>query len=153
MLKKGAEMESLIFIFIACIVAMFAAIYVYNKKEDTAYAETVSKLTQVSAELKKAQDSLNEQRTLVVNQNLKLKEFEDKITCASDELKKFKVEIDQLQEHCARLREQQIELKDKLASKRPVINISTPIPVSITPTQADPKLMKKLKTQLKEVSQ
>jgi septal ring factor EnvC (AmiA/AmiB activator) len=155
MLKKGAEMESLIFIFIACIVAMFAAVYVYSKKEDTAYHETKVELLKVQATLKSAQDSLNQQRTLVVNQNLKIKEFEEKLVCASDELKKFKVEIDNLQEHCARIREQQIQLKDQLANKRPVLKVTTPIPVqiqSITTPKPDPKMVKRIQKQLDGLS-
>lgn len=154
MLKKGAEMESMAFIFILCIVTMFAAMWVYNKKEDTAFHETLSKLNKVQAELKTAQDSLNEQRTMVANQNLKIKEFEEKLICANDELKKFKVEVDNLQEHCARIREQQLDLKEKLANKRPVIKIEQPIMVDvIKQPKADPKLMNKIKKQLKEVSQ
>jgi chromosome segregation ATPase len=155
MLKKGDEMTSLVFIFVACIAAMFAAIYVYNKKEDTAYSEVLSKLSQVKVELKSAQDSLNDQRTLVANQNLKLKEFEEKLTCASDELKKFKVEVDNLQEHCARVREQQIELKNQLANKRPVLKVTTPIPVqiqSIATPKADTKMVKRIQKQLDGLS-
>lgn len=150
-------MTSLIFIFVACIVVMFATVWVYNKKEDTAFHETLNKLTQTQVELKKVQEELSSHRTVVMNQNVKIKEFEDKVQCAHDELKKFKVEIDNLQEHCAKIREQQIQLKDQLANKRPVLKVTTPIPVQVVGSQttqkADPKLINKIKKQIKDVSQ
>lgn len=158
MLKRGDEMSVLLMIFVGCIVVMFVSIWVYNKKEDTAFHDTMKELSEVKYQLKQAQESIDSNRTTVMNQNTKINELENKVLCASDELKKFKVEIDSLQEHCAKIREQQIQLKDQLASKRPVLKITTPIPVSVVPAQRqppgpNPETIKKLKKQLKEVSQ
>jgi len=148
-IRKGDEMSVVIFVFIACIVAMFGAIWIYNKSEDTAYASTVKKLQSVEADLKQANTQWESAKNIALQQGLKITELESKVTCAQDELKKFKVEIDNLQDHCARIREQQIQLKDQLANKRPVLKVQQPIPVQVV----DPKLMNKVKKQMKEVSQ
>lgn len=158
LLKKGDEMTSLMLIFVGCIVVMFVSIWVYNKKEDTAFHDTMKELSEVKYQLKEAKDQIDSNRTTVMNQSTKIQELESKVLCASDELKKFKVEIDNLQEHCAKIREQQILLKDQLANKRPVLKVTTPIPVQVVPSvkqapQPNPETIKKLKKQLKEVSQ
>lgn len=126
------------------------------KEGKTTYTLT-RKIEMLETRTKSLETSHGQESSKLILLKARNEEIYKNLQCHKEELTRskgeFDMELDKLQDHCARLREQQIELKDKLASKRPVINISTPIPVSITPTQADPKLMNKLKKQIKEVSQ
>lgn len=150
---KGKEMQMIILIYVACALTMFGAIYIYSKKEDTAFSETLNKYQSLQVELKSATDSINAQRTTIMLQADKIKKFEETIDKFCEEIKKQKIEIDNLQEHCAKIREQQIELKDKVSSKRPVLKLNQPIEVRFATNSFDQELVKKVKKQMKAVSQ
>lgn len=152
MFSKGNEMMSLLFIFIACVVTMFAAIYIYNKTESTAFHETQKKIQEQAVKLKELEGLLSSNIGTVAVANTRVRSLEEKMICFTEKVDKAESEVDHLQEHCAKLRESQISIKDMLSNKRPVIKVTTPIPVEVV-GKTDPTLIKKIKKQLKEVSQ
>lgn len=156
MLRKGDEMTSLLLLFVACIATMFVAMWLFSKKEDTAFHETMQRVLRAEAKLKELDELLASNIQTVGNANVRIKKVEDDMTCFTGRVEKavesVEKEIEHLQEHCAKLRESQISLKDMLANKRPVLKITTPIPVSVV-TKPDATLIKKIKKQIKDVSQ
>lgn len=158
LLRKGAEMDTLIFIFIGCALIMFSAIWVYNNKESTAFHETQKKIVEQSVRLKELENLLTSNISTVSSANLRVKSLEEKIICFTQKIDSTELEVDHLQEHCAKLRESQIDIKNILSNKRPVIKVTAPIPVEVVSKpevagKPDPTLIKKIKKQLKEVSQ
>ena len=133
-LKRGNEMEMIIFVFVACIMTMFAAIWVYNKKDDSAYALVNRELLVVKHQLKEI--------SFEISQNLKQKET---ITCFAEKLDKLGEDVDNVQEHCAKLRESQMLLREQLSNKRPITRFQGPIQVEfIQSAKSNAKKIKEL---------
>ena len=133
-LKRGNEMEMIIFVFVACIMTMFAAIWVYNKKDDSAYALVNRELQVVKHQLKEI--------SFEISQNLKQKET---ITCFAEKLDKLGEDVDNVQEHCAKLRESQMLLREQLSNKRPLTRFQGPIQVEfIQSAKSNAKKIKEL---------
>lgn len=152
LLRKGAEMDSLIFIFIGCSIIMFAAIWVYNNKESTAFHETQKKIVEQNVRIKALEDLVNSNITTVAVANTRVKSLEEKVTCFTNLVDKTQDEIDNLQEHCAKLREGQITIREIMSKKRPVMKMQGPIEVQIvTPQQKIKADAIKVKKQIKEL--
>jgi FtsZ-binding cell division protein ZapB len=149
---KGKEMEILVFVFVACIVTMFAAIYVYNQKESTAFHNTHKMILDLSVKVRELEALLTSNITTIAQSNLKVKELEHKIICFTGVVESNQKEIENLQEHCAKLREGQIQIRDKIAGKRPILKVTTPVPVQVV-SPSSPELIKKVKKQMKGLSQ
>ena len=127
-------MEMIIFVFVACIMTMFAAIWVYNKKDDSAYALVNRELLVVKHQLKEI--------SFEISQNLKQKET---ITCFAEKLDKLGEDVDNVQEHCAKLRESQMLLREQLSNKRPITRFQGPIQVEfIQSAKSNAKKIKEL---------
>lgn len=133
-MKKGGEMVVVIMVFTTCVLAMFAAIWVYNKSEDTAFHETKDKITVLESQLtdlrlklKSSEDLLSSNINTVASTNLKIKDMEEKVlVCTSlfqSNTKKTSESVEMLQEHCAKLREGQVTLQERLSAKDQKINI------------------------------
>lgn len=150
LLKKGDEMTSLLLIFVACIVTMFAAVWVYNKNEDTAFHETKRTIDDLRTKLKEQETLLQSNIGTVASANLRVQAAESKVA-------EFEKQVEAVQDHCAKLRECQIALQDALSKKRPVFKPSGPIQVEIFTSDKAPKsphgkkpLGKGIKSLLKE---
>ncbi len=155
--SKGKEMTSVILVFVACAILMFAAIYIYNNQESTAFHETQKKILEQAAEIKALDSLLTSNIGTVATLNTRVKSMEEKLVCYSGKIEKAERDVDHLQEHCAKLRESQIDIRNMLSSKRPVLKVTTPIPVDMVQRPEAPKpnpaLINKIKKQLKGVSQ
>lgn len=151
-LAKGKEMEVLLSIFVGCAVIMFAAIYVYNQKESTAFHKTQEQITELKVKVRELETLLTSNISTVGVANMKVKELDMKVTCFTDRVDKAEAEVDHLQEHCAKLRESHITLKELLSRKRPVTKIQGPIEVQVvTPQQKLKSDAAKVKKQIKEL--
>lgn len=152
LLKKGDEMMSVILIFVACCATMFAAIWVYNQKETTAFHKTQEQVKTLETKVKELESLISSNINTVASNNLKIQELGMKVTCFSDKVDKAEENVDNLQEHCAKLRESHITLKELLSRKRPVTKIQGPIEVQVvTPQQKLKSDAAKVKKQIKEL--
>lgn len=150
--SEGKEMTTLLFIFVGCAVIMFAAIYVYNQKESTAFHKTQEQIAELKIKVRDLEALLTSNISTVGSSNLKVKELEMKVTCFTDRVDKAEAEVDHLQEHCAKLRESHITLKELLSRKRPVTKIQGPIEIQVvTPQQKLKADAAKVKKQIKEL--
>lgn len=150
--SEGKEMTTLLFIFVGCAVIMFAAIYVYNQKESTAFHKTQEQIAELKIKVRDLEALLTSNIGTVGNANLKVKELDMKVTCFSNQVDKAEAEVEHLQEHCAKLRESHITLKELLSRKRPVTKIQGPIEIQVvTPQQKLKADAAKVKKQIKEL--
>lgn len=155
---KGDSMTATV-VLLACLIlaAIFCAggFWFYNNAEDTAMHTFVRLDRERAAEVKALNDLLVSNISTVGNANIRVKAMEEQLVKMRDELDVFRDQV-------ADTREKQIKLKDRLASKRPTIHFSGPIPVELYTNpkapasphnpKVDPKLVKKIKKQLDEVS-
>lgn len=125
-LKKGDEMTPILLIFAVCIITMLAAVWVYNKKEATAFHQTLEQVNLLRGEFKQAQEDLKELKEFSELQESLINAQADEISCLIDAGEK-------LESICRNLKEKQMELQELLSKKRPVIKIESPIPVQIVP--------------------
>ena len=137
-------------IFVACILAMFAAIWVYNKSEDTAFHDTKLRITELEMVLdtnedkvKKLEELLNSNINTVASSNLKVMELEKQVEALKNIVRRIEQktgdEVSGLQEHCAKLREGQIGLQEKLSRKEQTTTIKGPIEVEVRHSKPMPK--------------
>lgn len=152
LLRRGAEMDSLIFIFIGCAIIMFVAIWVYNQKESTAFHETQKKIVEQNVKIKSLEDLLNSNISTVAQANTRIKSLEEKLVCFTGLVERSAEQVDNLQEHCARLREGQITIREMMAKKRPITKVQGPIEIQIvTPQQKIKADAAKVKKQIKDL--
>lgn len=78
--------------------------------------------------LQKQYKSNNEKQD---SMKLEMEEIRKKSMVHSFDCEKLSEEIDGLSEYCEKIKLSQIDLQDKLSNKRPVLKVSTPIPVQI----------------------
>ena len=136
-------MEILAAVFVTCIFIMVGSIYLYNRSENTAFHELLGQYKVAKGEndiLKTRVKSLEEAFEF---RDKKMKEVMDRLSCAEGKITEFKVDVDAVQDHCAKIREQQINLKEQLSNKRPVLRLEGPVPVQV---------VDKIKRQLKGLS-
>jgi len=126
-LKKGNEMEMIFSVFIVCVFMMFGAMWIYSKKENTAYHQTLSLVNALQTKIKAQEDLLNSNISTVAGWTKRIKDYEDQVVNFKGVVSKGQEEIDKLQDHCAKLRESQIQTKDMVSGKRPVVKVVLPI--------------------------
>ena len=148
-IRGDLQMTSILIIYIASSLVMFVAIYIYNNQEKTAFHKTQEILALQNKKVLELDGLIASNISTVATANARIKEMETKLTCYTQLMNQGAQEIEDLQEHCAKLRESQINIKDMLSNKRPSIKLTVPVPVSI---QANPETVKKIKSQLKGLS-
>ena len=114
-LKRGDEMGGLLLIIGACAVVMFWAVWIYNKADETAYVKVSTEMNDLKAEISSVKKAGSDYFEATKENAKKIIELEG--------------EIDSLQEHCAKLREGQVGLNDKLGQK--AVKIEGPISVEV----------------------
>lgn len=143
MKNEGGFMSVSAIVFLVGLGLCVVALLIYMKAEDTPFHKTLEKINAVSGDVK-------ELKTMIENQDKAIKEQSTKIQQAEWELAQMKVintetskECDATQDHCAKLREGQIELRDMISKRRPVTKIQGPIQIEIlTPTKRYPGVAK-----------
>lgn len=141
-------MEILIAVFVTCICIMVGAIYLYNRSENTAFHDVLKQLKVYKSERDVDRVEINSLKGKIDFRDKIIKELSEKISCVESKLKDIKVDVDDVQDHCAKVREQQMQLRDQLSNKRPVIKMASPLSIQIV----DQKTVNQIKKQLKEVS-
>lgn len=76
---------------------------------------------------------INSNISTVGNANLAITELKKDLVCFTNKVDRTDQELDNLQEHCIKLRESIIDVREIVASKRP-IHRHDPISVTISPT-------------------
>lgn len=155
---KGSGMSGELIFFLAIIVAIFG-VYKYNKSEMNDYAELISKMNHQAGEI----NTLKAELKKVEDFKIAMEAFDRKVIDLGND-------VEQSQDHNAKLREAVIELRDKLSRRRPVTQVQGPIQVEFytrpapkqnaplkvpdgpPPAKPDPKLLKKVKKQVQELS-
>lgn len=151
-LAKGKEMETVLFIFIGCAILMFAAIFIYNRNESTAFHESQKQILDLRLKIKELETLLTSNISTVAQGNMRLKLLDEKVICYTGHVDRAMEDVDNLQEHCAKLRESQISIKEMIASRRPITKIQGPIEVQIVTPQAKLKAdAQKVKNQIKDM--
>lgn len=98
-------------------------------------------------------NTLNSNIQTVGNANLSIDKVRKDLACYTEKVDKSDREIENLQEHCYKLRESVIDVREIVAGKRP-IHRHQPISVTIAPEVLKPgEIIKKVKKQLKDFEQ
>lgn len=148
MINKGGTLEILAAVFVTCIFIMVGSIYLYNRSENTAFHDLLGQYKIAKAERDADRAEVKSLKESIDLRDKKIKELSEKISCVESKLKDIKVDVDDVQEHCSKVREQQMQLRDQLSNKRPVIKMASPLSIQIV----DQKTVNQIKKQLKEVS-
>lgn len=130
--NQGDKMIFAGILFAMCVLSFGGALYFYYQKDDTAFSQTLNELKNVKADARLSDEAIE-------NHEERIKILEEGIKCYDEKFQKFQGEVDYLQEHCSKLREQQIELKADLSRKRSVIEFNNPIPVQVVPRAPVPR--------------
>lgn len=152
---------------IVLVSAGFAAtgFYFYNNSEDTAFHKLLGENKSVKADVKRLDELTASNISTVAKNNVKVEEMEKKFI---DLEKRFNEQMDIFRDQCHETREKQMQLRNELSNKRPVVKFTGPIPVEVyqgttppksphtkptpKPESVDPKLLKKVKKQLDGLS-
>lgn len=158
---KGSGMSGELIFILAMVVAIFG-IYKYNKSEMNDYAALIDKMNHQAGEI----NSLKADLKKVEDFKIAMEAFDRKVIDLGND-------VEQSQDHNAKLREAVIELRDKLSRRNPITRVQGPIMVEIhstkpqarqqappkipdgppvAPQKPDPKLLKKVKKQVQELS-
>lgn len=140
--SKGVGMSGFVVMFFCCIALVFLAMWLYDKSENTAFHKMQSSFSTFKAEnderFKKLEDNLagaegkNELLDLrLTTMTAQLVELETKFEISNKRSINAKTECARLQEHCAKLRESQIQLQDMISKRRPVVTFKGPIPIEV----------------------
>lgn len=133
-------MNSVIMIFIACVILFALALWVYNDKEKTAAHQAVGQVGLINTEIKTLKKDLNDLKsvassniTTIMNQAAKIEALSAQVVNMKDELQVFRDQVSDT-------REKQIQLRDDLSKKRPVLRAPQgPIQIEIlTPSKKAP---------------
>lgn len=95
---------------------------------------------------------INSNISTVGNANHAITEVKKDLVCFTEKIDRTDQELDNLQEHCVKLRESIIDVREIVASKRP-IHRHDPIQVTLSPGILNPEMVKKTKKQIKEFEQ
>ena len=171
MQNKG-DISMVNILFLIGIVSLIGAVFVYSKSEDTAYHKILERYNHLVGEYngtKSANEALIKANETLTKEVIGLK---DQITTQAKQLDEVVKDCQAAQDHCARLRSSMIQLQDKVSRRRPVMKLEGPIQLEIISTKTnprsphlkqlekeqleeqktDPKLMKKIKKQMDELS-
>ena len=134
----------------AILAASFAVYgaYKYQAAETNDYNSFVIKANIFESRIRSLEGQLKEASAME-------KSTTDLVKSLSEKNSDNEKEIAYLQDHCAKIRDSQISLRESLSSKRPIVKFSQPVPVNIVLNKgnsADAKLVKKVKSQIKELS-
>lgn len=140
--SKGDPMSSVLLFFLAGVVCLFAAVWIYSKSEDTAYhkvLETYNRLVGEYNTVKTANEVLTKSNEELTSRIVTLT---GQIEAQSAQMAEVVKDCEAAQSHCAKLRESMIDLQDKVSKKSPVHKFEGPILVEIVkgfPSDASPR--------------
>lgn len=113
-------MNSILMIFIACVVLVALAIWVYNDKDKTSGDQALAQIGLQNSEIKSLKKSIEELKSVassnistIMAQNSKIEHLTAQVTNLKDEVQVFRDQVSDT-------REKQIQLRDDLSRKRPI---------------------------------
>ena len=132
-------------LFACCIALVLLALWIFDKAENTAYhkmqgsfnifkSDNEEQMRKMEDEIESVKNGHVQLQSTLDALQLDINAFKDRVDKSDTRSKSARTEVDRLQEHNAKLREQQIELNDKLSKLRPVIRMvppSGPIPIEV----------------------
>lgn len=128
--NRGNNM-TVVVLFLLSMFLFVVAIYVYLRREDNDFAVFAKSVKDVKADLSACSQKDTEIEALI-------EQLRSAVISLPDEMKKVREEVSQVQDHCARLRNSQIELRDRSYPRKVELDLKHlgPIPVEIhTPTR------------------
>lgn len=121
-------MTALVLIFAACCVVFALAVFVYCRAENTAASESRQKIKELIAKQIEMESRLTGNTTTTISGKAKIESF---LAAADERFKKFSEELQVFREQVADTREKQIQIRELVASKRPVFKLTGAIPIEI----------------------
>lgn len=123
-------------LYIGLTAVVLAIVYMFHNNEESRYIELkeqvglcMSKSEQLGLRMNVLVTSINDTDTVM--NDIKTLAFN-----SAETAKQACEGNTELQEHCAKLRQSQMELQDKLSKKRPLLKVPSPIQIEIyTPTK------------------
>ena len=144
-------MTVLILIFVACCVAMFSAIWVYNKSESTAFNKTQDQILAVKRQVDELNALVASNISTTATANLKIRDLDDRLVCATGVIEKDSERIYTIDATCLRLKEQMIDLRMAVASKRPVTTFKGPLQVEVLTREDMSRKAKEVAKKIKDL--
>jgi chromosome segregation ATPase len=133
-------MNSILMIFIACVILVALAIWVYNDKDKTAGDQAVAQVRLLNTEIRSVKKDLNDLKSVASSNITTIMNQAAKIEALSAQVVNMKDEIQIFRDQVSETREKQIQLRDDLSKKRPVLRAPQgPIQIEIlTPSKKAP---------------
>lgn len=139
MLKEKKAMTVTVIIFVIGVASMFTAVYITINSDSTAYKQTLEKISLIESAQKQQGDLINSNIGTIANTNVKLNAMLEANGKTVKSCESLDDDIKALHAYCSKLKEQQLELREKLANKRPIIKFDTPITFEVIQKSAQPK--------------
>lgn len=118
--------EVSIFITVVVMVSVVFMFYMYDKKDNTQYQQTLAAIDLCNKNYSKLEELINKNIQSVGLNNQEVAKLETKVNEMKADCSLNGYDIDALRVRCEKLKESQIELQDKLSNKRPVIIMKQP---------------------------
>lgn len=129
-------MTPMICIFVASVIVLAIAVFIYNRAERNASAQVAAQIKTFLAKLKEIDDRTTGNTSTVVSAKTQLDLF---IKIFEKEMSSYQSEIAVFRDQLAETREKQMQLREDLSRKRPIVKFSGPIPVEIHNNPTPPK--------------
>jgi hypothetical protein len=151
---RGGFVTDILIGFVLFCVAVIAAVCIIKLYDEHFYgkkSEVYSRVAKMEATVREFDRLLNSNIATVGKCNQNVEEVKKDMFCLTGKVDKTDEQLDNLQEHCAKLRDSQIDLRELLSKKRP-IHRHDPIVISVHSGKVK-ELIPKLKKQLEELKQ
>lgn len=147
----GVEVIYIAGLFVCAVVAAFVIIKMQDERLFGNRSRLFEKIRAIELRQTDAEKTINSNILTVAKANMAISEVKKDLVCFTAKLDKNDAELDNLQEHCVKLRESIIDVKEVVASKRPVIRM--PEIKILLPTEVfRAGELKKVKAQIKELA-
>lgn len=151
---RGGFVTDILIGFVLFCVAVIAAVCIIKLYDEHFYgkrAEVFKIAKAAETKVLELEKLLNSNIMTVGKCNMAVEEVKKDLFCLTGKIDKTDEQLDNLQDHCAKLRESQIDLREILSKKRP-IHRHDPIVISVQSGKVK-DIIPKIKKQLEELKQ
>lgn len=148
-MEKNMEKVALA-IFVVGTIMIIGSIWIYSKKDESAYQATLKIVNDNKAEISSVKALVNANIETIGKTNLRITELSEMFHKNLELCKDNDDSIKNLQVYCVKLKESQLENQEKISKLRPVIKVE----LVETPKTIDPKfkgLIKKVADEAKKL--
>lgn len=124
--------------------ALMASVFVYSKHDDTAFTQTLMTIKTLQGRVNELEKLLQSNIQTVGSCNIKCDSVIKMVETVSKNCEDLHNETGDLQAMCLKLKEKDMELQEKISSKRPIIKFPEAVPVQLVPGRALGKGVKSL---------